>query len=138
MSRVSQSFSKITKHLELSWGCGNYALLSSVIPHTAVLKMFFNHKANSPPGLDQSSSTTLAENIKEAFKRRFYTTNKSTWINLLLTTSDLPDPLFRIRPEPDPDLYFQIEILPELDPDLFVKLRSCRIGMLNISRFINS
>ena len=57
--------------------------------------MFFNHKANSPPGLDQSSSTnlaTFAENIKEALARRFYATNNSTKINLhdsdlfLLTT----------------------------------------------------
>ena len=72
------------------------ALLSSVIPHAAVLKKFFNHKANSPPGPDQSSSTTLAtlaENIEEAFERRFYTTNNSSRINLhdndlfLLTTA---------------------------------------------------
>ena len=34
----------------------NNALLSSVIPHAAVLKKFFNHKASFPPG--QSSSTT--------------------------------------------------------------------------------
>ena len=29
----------------------NNALLSSVIPHAAVLKKVFNHKANSPQGL---------------------------------------------------------------------------------------
>ena len=78
----------------------NNALLSSVIPHAAVLKKFFNHKANSPPGPDQSSSTTLAENIEEAFERRFYTTNNSSRINLhdndlfLLTTA--VDPRYRL------------------------------------------
>ena len=48
-------------------------LLSSVIPHAAVLKKKFYHKAHSPPG--QSSSTTLAtlaENTKEALKRTYY------------------------------------------------------------------
>ena len=79
----------------------NNALLSSVIPHAAVLKKFFNYKANSPPV--QSSSTTLAtmaENIEEAFERRFYTTNNSTRINLhdndlfLLTTA--VDPRYRL------------------------------------------
>ena len=56
----------------------NKALLSSVILHAAVLRYVFNHKTNSQPGLDQSSSTilvTLAENRKKAFKKRFYTTN---------------------------------------------------------------
>ena len=54
----------------------NKALQSSVIPHAAVLIKFFNHKASSPPGLDQSSSTTLAtlaENIEKASERMFYT-----------------------------------------------------------------
>ena len=75
-------------------------MLSSVIPHAAVLKKFFNHKANSPPGPDQSSSTTLAETIEEAFERRFYTTNNSSRINLhdndlfLLTTA--VDPRYRL------------------------------------------
>ena len=78
----------------------NNALVSSVF-HGAVLKYFFNHKAYSPPG--QSNSTTLvtmAENIKEAFERRFYTTNNSTQINLhdndlfLLTTA--VDPRYRL------------------------------------------
>ena len=32
----------------------NNSLLSSVIPHAAIIKMFFHYKANSPPG--QSSS----------------------------------------------------------------------------------
>ena len=59
----------------------NYALLSSVISHAAILKKVFNHKTNSPPALDQSSSTTLAESIEEAFERSFYTSN-STRINL--------------------------------------------------------
>ena len=81
----------------------NNALLSSVIPHAAVLKKFFNHKANNPPGPDQSSSTTLAilaENIEEVFERRFYTTNNSSRINLhdndlfLLTTA--VDPRYRL------------------------------------------
>ena len=45
----------------------NNALLSGVIPRAAVLKKFFNHKANSPPGRDQSSSTTLEENIENTF-----------------------------------------------------------------------
>ena len=40
--------------------------------------------------------------------------------------SGLPDPLFRIRPEPDPDFFFQIKIRPEPDPDLFFKLISGR------------
>ena len=48
------------------------------------------------------------------------------------TNSGLPDPLFRIRPEPDLDfllnqyparigsgIFFQINIRPEPDPDLF-------------------
>ena len=63
----------------------NKALLSSVILHAAVLRYVFNHKTNSQPGLDQSSSTnlaTFAENIKEALARRFYATNNSTKINL--------------------------------------------------------
>ena len=81
----------------------NNALLSSVIPHAAVLKKCFNHKANSPPGPDQSSSTaltTLAENVEEAFERRSFTTNNSTRINLhdndlfLLTTA--VDPQYRL------------------------------------------
>ena len=42
------------------------------------------------------------------------------WI--LVFFCDLPDPLFRIRPEPD--LFFQIKIRP--DPDLFFKLWSGR------------
>ena len=37
-------------------------------------------------------------------------------------TSGLPDLLFRIRPEPDPDLFFQINIQPEPDPDLFFQI----------------
>ena len=60
----------------------NNALLSSVFPYAAVLKKFFNHKANSPSRLDQSSSTTLAENIEKAFEGRFYAINNSTRINL--------------------------------------------------------
>ena len=64
-----------------------------------------NYKSNSPPG--QSSSTslaTLAEGIKEAFKRRFYTTNNSIRINLfdndlfLLTTAVVPWYQFDIFP----------------------------------------
>ena len=42
----------------------NKALLSSVILHAAVLRYVFNYKTNSQPGLDQSSSTTLAESIE--------------------------------------------------------------------------
>ena len=34
-----------------------------------------------------------------------------------MISSDLPDPLFRIRPEPDPDFFFQIKIRPEPEPD---------------------
>ena len=44
-------------------------------PHAAVIKKFFNQKANGLPG--QTSSTTLAtlaENKEEAFGRRFYNT----------------------------------------------------------------
>ena len=76
-------------------------MLSSVISHAAVLKKFFNHKANSPPG--QSGSTTLATlagNIVNAFERRFYTSNNSTRLNLhdndlfLLTT--VVDPRYRL------------------------------------------
>ena len=67
----------------------------------AVLKKFFNHKANSPPG--QSSSTTLADYVEDAFKRRFYTSNVSTRINLhgknLLTTA--VDPRYRFDFFPD-------------------------------------
>ena len=57
-----------------------------------------------------------------------------------MTTSGLPDPLFRIQPETDPDFFlnqypagtgfgsfFQIKIRPEPDPDLFFKLISGRI-----------
>ena len=65
----------------------NNALLSSVISHAAVLKQSLKHKAYGPQG--QSSSTalaTLAENIKKASERRFYTINDSTRINLTLTT----------------------------------------------------
>ena len=50
---------------------------SSVIPHATKLKKCFNHIANSPPGLDQSNYITLAENIEEAFERKFYTTNNT-------------------------------------------------------------
>ena len=83
-------------------------MLSSVIPHAAVLKKFFNHKANNIPGLDQSSCTTLAtlaENIEEVFEIRFYTTNNSSRINLhdndlfLLTTA--VDPRYRLDFFPD-------------------------------------
>ena len=79
----------------------NNALLSSVIPHAPVLKKFFYHKANNPPG--QSGSTTLATlagNIVNAFEIRFYTTNNSTRLNLhdndlfLLTT--VVDPRYRL------------------------------------------
>ena len=56
--------------------------MSSVILHAAVLKKFFNHKTNSPPGKSSYITlATLAENI-EAFERRFYTTNNRTQINL--------------------------------------------------------
>ena len=69
-------------------------MLSSLIPHAALLKKYYSHKAYSPPG--QSNSTTIAtlvENIKANFERRFYTNNNSTRINLndndlfLLTTA---------------------------------------------------
>ena len=75
--------------------------------------------------------------------------------SLYLKCSDLPDPLFKIRPdpdcffklisgrnriffkikirpEPDPD-FFLITIRPEPDPDLILKLRS---GFLNILSFM--
>ena len=80
----------------------NNSLLSSVIPHAAVLESFLNHKVNSQPG--HSSSTTLAtfaENIEEAFKTRFYTTNNSILTNLhdndlfLLTT--VVDPRYQLE-----------------------------------------
>ena len=54
-----------------------------------------------------------------------------------IKTSDLPDPLFKIRSEPDLffklksgrtriRIFFKINIRPEPDPDLFFKLRSGR------------
>ena len=60
------------------------ALLSSLITHAAVLKKFYNHKANITSS--ESSFTTLqslAESIEEAFERRLCSTNNSTRINLL-------------------------------------------------------
>ena len=36
--------------------------------------------------------------------------------------SDVPDQQFRVRPNPDPDFFFQIRIWPDLDPDSFFKL----------------
>ena len=62
--------------------CKNNALLSSVIPHVAALKMFFNHKTNSTSS--ESSFTTLeslAKSIKEVFERSQYSTNNSSRIN---------------------------------------------------------
>ena len=54
-----------------------------MIPHAAVMKKFFSHKANSPQGESKSTTlATLAENIEEVFERRFYTTINSTRINL--------------------------------------------------------
>ena len=64
--------------------CKNNALLSSVNPHAAALKRFFNYKTNSTSS--ESSFTTLeslAESIEEAFERRLYSTNNSSRINLL-------------------------------------------------------
>ena len=76
-------------------------MLSSVIPHAAVLKKFYNHKANSPLGqIGSTTLATLAGNIVKAFERRFYTTNNSTRLNLhdndlfLLTT--VVDPRYRL------------------------------------------
>ena len=43
---------------------------NSLISHAAVLKKFLKNKVNSPPGLDQTSSTTVTENIEEANKCR--------------------------------------------------------------------
>ena len=72
----------------------NNALLSSVIPHAAVLKKFYNHKANITSS--ESSFTTLqslAESIEDAFEGRLYSTNNSSRIDLydfnlfLLTTA---------------------------------------------------
>ena len=60
----------------------NNALLSSVIPHAAVLKKITNHRANNLPSLEQISYTTLTENIEEAFKIRYYTTKNNTRVNL--------------------------------------------------------
>ena len=47
-------------------------MLQSVFPHVGVL-IYLNFKASSQLG--QSGSTVLADNVKEAFERRFCTTN---------------------------------------------------------------
>ena len=57
----------------------NNALLPSVSLHLAVLKMFFTHNAYNPLG---QTLANLAENVKDTFERRFYTTNNSTRTNL--------------------------------------------------------
>ena len=53
--------------------------------------------------------------------------SKKDFVQVLkfIVLSDLPDPLFRIRPEQNPDLFFLIKIRPEFDPDLFflIKIR---------------
>ena len=78
----------------------NNALLLSVIPHAAAYIGY--HKANST--LSESSFTileSLAESIKEAFERRFYSTNNSSQIyfhgnNLFLVTTAI-DPRYKLN-----------------------------------------
>ena len=60
----------------------NNALLSTVIPHAAVFKKFYNHKENITSS--ESNFTTLqslAKSIEKAFKRRLYSANNSLRIN---------------------------------------------------------
>ena len=43
---------------------------------------------------------------------------------LFKKTSDVPDPQFRVRPDPDQDFFFQIRIRPDPGPDFFlIKIR---------------
>ena len=76
----------------------NNSLLSSVIPHAQALKKFVNVYAKL---LESSSvSTTLAEIIEEACKRRFYTINNTSRLNLndssLLLVTTAVDPRSRL------------------------------------------
>ena len=74
--------------------CRNNALLSRVFLYAEVL---FYSKVNSSQG--QSGSTTLAINIEEAFKKKFYTTINSSHLNLhdhsLLLVKNAVDPRYR-------------------------------------------
>ena len=104
----------------------NNALLSSVIPHAAVLKKFYNHKANITSS--ESSFTTLqslAESIEEAFERRLYSTNNSTRINLLdnnlFLLSTVIDPRYKLKFFPE-NLINKVKRLLKSE----VKSHSCR------------
>jgi len=107
-------------------------LLSNVILHAAALKRYFNHKVNSTSS--ESSFTTLeslAENIEEAFKRRWCSTNNSSQINLhdnnlfLLTTAI--DPRYKLNFFSE-NLKNKVKRLLKLE----VKNHSCRKTCQNV------
>ena len=68
-----------------------------MIPHAAVMKKFFSHKANSPQGESKSTTlATLAENIEEVFERRFYTTINNTRKTFIITIFYYAQQLFTL------------------------------------------